>query len=62
MMPFTKYFWKIGYTRRIGATTTIVTVIRMDVAVAACARDAASEAAFPVLFTSAFSELAWLMY
>ena len=28
MIPFTKYLWKIGYTRIIGITTIIVTVIR----------------------------------
>ena len=62
MIPFTKYLWNIGYTRSIGATTTMVTVIRMDVAVAACASEAASDAAFPVLLTNALSELAWLIY
>jgi hypothetical protein len=62
MIPLTKYLWKIGYTKSIGATTTIVTVIRMEVAVAACAKDAAMDEALVELLTSALSELAWFMY
>ena len=58
IIPLVKNLWKMGYTRRIGVTTTIVTVIRMDVAVEACARLAAIASAEEELFTSAFKELA----
>lgn len=33
MMPPTKYFWKKGYTHRIGITTTMDTVIFTEVGV-----------------------------
>lgn len=35
MIPLVKYLWKNGYTSMIGITTNIVTVIRIDVALAA---------------------------
>ena len=44
----------------IGNTTTTVTVMRMDVAVAACARLAISADVEVLLLTSAFRLLAWL--
>jgi hypothetical protein len=61
MIPFVKYLWKNGYTNIIGTTTTMVTVILMDVAVCACASEAASDAAEAVLLTNAFKELAEFM-
>ena len=33
MIPLTKYFWKKGYTSRIGRITTTETVILMEVGV-----------------------------
>ncbi len=42
----------------MGVTTTMVTVIRIEVAVCACARLAAILAEEVVLFTRAFRELA----
>lgn len=33
IIPFTKYFWKNGYTNKIGITTTTATVILTEVAV-----------------------------
>mgnify|MGYP002577244079 CR=1 FL=1 len=44
MMPFTKYLWKMGYTRIMGITTIIVTVIRTLVGVWLVATAAAMDA------------------
>ena len=62
MIPLVKNLWKNGYTRMIGVTTTMVTVIRIEVAVWECARLAARLADDVELLTRAFKELAWLMY
>lgn len=61
MIPFTKYLWKIGYTRIIGITTIIVTVIRTLVGVWLVATAAAMDALLLVLARPA-SELAWFRY
>ena len=58
MMPLVKKRWKNGYTNSIGMTTTIVTVMRTDVAVCALARLAAMDAVELVLLIKALSELA----
>lgn len=57
IMPFTKYFWKNGYTIMIGSTTITVIVIRMLVAVCVVAAAAASELEL-LVFASADNELA----
>ena len=44
MIPLVKYFWKNGYTRMIGVTTNMVTVIRTEVAVATWASESATDA------------------
>ena len=61
IIPFVKYLWKNGYTRMIGVTTMMVTVIRTEVVVAACASVAAADAELPVLLITDFSELAELI-
>jgi hypothetical protein len=62
MMPFVKNLWKKGYTIMTGRTTTTVTVIRIDVAVAAVARAAAMLEDVDVLLMTDFRLLAWFIY
>ena len=58
MIPLVKKRWKKGYTHMMGRTTITVTVMRMDVAVAACAREAIIALDDVELLTSAFKLLA----
>jgi hypothetical protein len=56
MIPLVKYFWKNGYTRMMGVTTKIVTVILTEVDVDACAKVLAMEAVDEVELTIAASD------
>ena len=49
MIPFSKYFWKIGYISMIGKTTITVIVIRTLVVVCDVAAAAARDCVLVVL-------------